>query len=108
MGESHQLRAPGDFNTGHENLTCNECHESADGTIRQQIQSNISYLLGNRETLAVFNLQSPDNKDCLACHNREDDKHPVYRFNEPRFIEARKAIQPQKCVSCHLEHTGVH
>jgi nitrate/TMAO reductase-like tetraheme cytochrome c subunit len=57
--------------------------------------------------VASFNFKFPDNKDCLACHEREDDRHPVYRFNEPRFIEARQAIQPQFCVSCHKEHTGV-
>lgn len=107
MSDLHHMRAPGDFNTGHEKLICIECHESADGSIRQQIQANISYLLGNRTELAAFNFQVPDNKDCIACHERDDDKHPVYRFNEPRFLEARKAIQPQFCVSCHKEHTGV-
>lgn len=95
------------MNTGHEKLACKECHQSADGSIRQQIQANLGYLLGQRSTLAVFNYESPDNNDCLACHNRDNDKHPVYRFNEPRFLEARKEIQPQFCVSCHTEHTGV-
>lgn len=103
----HDLRAPGAFNTGHENLKCEECHEPSDGSIRQQIQANLSYLLNNRSEVAAFNFTFPDNKDCLACHEREDDKHPVYRFNEPRFLEARKAFQPQYCVSCHKEHNGV-
>jgi len=107
LADLHHLRAPGEFNTGHEKLECKECHESADGSVRQQIQANMSYLFGQRTTLAAFNFAFPDNKDCLACHEREDDKHPVYRFNEPRFLEARKAIQPQYCVSCHKEHTGV-
>jgi nitrate/TMAO reductase-like tetraheme cytochrome c subunit len=103
----HTLRTPGPANTGHENLACNECHESAEGSIRQQIQANVSYLFGQRTTVASFNFKFPDNKDCLACHEREDDRHTVYRFNEPRFIDVRKAIQPQFCVSCHKEHTGV-
>jgi hypothetical protein len=107
MTNLHHLRAPGDFNTGHKNLACIECHESADGSIRQQIQANLSYLLGQNKKLTAFNFSPPNNKDCLACHEREDDKHPVYRFNEPRFLEARNAIQPQYCVSCHKEHTGV-
>lgn len=103
----HHLRAPGEFNTGHEGLACIECHESADGTLRQQIQANISYLFGQRSQVAGFNFRVPNNKDCLACHEREDDSHPVYRFNEPRFLEAREAIKPQYCVSCHQEHKGV-
>lgn len=107
LTDLHYLRAPDAFNTGHEGLACNECHELAKGSIRQQVQANISYLLGKRSSVTAFNFQFPDNKDCLACHDRADDKHPVYRFNEPRFLEARKAIQPQHCVSCHKEHTGV-
>lgn len=95
------------MNTGHEKLACEECHEPADGSIRQQIQANLGYLLGQRSTIATFNFESPDNTDCLACHNRNNDKHPVYRFNEPRFLQARNEIQPQYCVSCHTEHTGV-
>jgi hypothetical protein len=107
LADLHHLRAPGDFNKGHEELACQECHQSADGSIRQQIQANLAYLIGNRDNLTAFNFEVPDNKDCLDCHKSEDDIHPVYRFNEPRFLEARKAIQPQYCVSCHKEHTGV-
>lgn len=103
----HHLRTPGEFNTGHENLACNECHQTADGSIRQQVQANLSYLLGSRDKTTAFNFENPDNKDCLDCHERDNDNHPVYRFNEPRFLEAREAIQPQYCVSCHKEHTGV-
>jgi len=35
-----------------------------------------------------------------------DDRHPVYRFLEPRFADARAALAPQACTSCHAEHTG--
>lgn len=30
----------------------------------------------------------------------------VFRFVEPRFAEARAKLQPQFCLSCHLEHRG--
>lgn len=103
----HFLRMPGALHNGHETLACNECHEQAEGSFRQQIQANIRYLIGQRSTLASFNFVVPDNNDCLACHQREDDRHPVYRFNEPRFSEARKAVQAQFCVSCHQQHQGV-
>lgn len=107
LADFHHLRAPGDYNTGHENLECVECHEETDGSIRQQIQANLAYLIGNRPEFATFNFTVPDNNDCLACHDRENDNHPIYRFNEPRFLEAREAIQPQLCHSCHIEHSGV-
>lgn len=107
LTDFHHLRTPGPFNAGHEKLACEECHESATGSMRQQIQANLAYLAGQRSTVAAFNFEFPDNRDCLACHAREDDHHPVYRFNEPRFKEARKALKPQYCVSCHKEHTGV-
>ena len=31
---------------------------------------------------------------------------PYFDFFEPRFAEAREKIQPQFCLSCHLEHSG--
>jgi hypothetical protein len=103
----YHLRAPGQNNTGHETLGCIECHEKHEGTTRQQIQANIAYLTGQRDTVVTFNYEAPDTNDCLACHERDNDNHPIYRFNEPRFSEARKAIQPQLCNSCHTEHSGV-
>ena len=107
LPETHSLRAPGDFNTGHEDMPCMECHEEAPGSARQQIQANLQYLFGSRNDYVTFNFHTPDNKDCLACHERENDTHNVYRFNEPRFLKVRKIIQPQRCVSCHREHHGV-
>lgn len=107
LADTHDMRAPGPFNTGHESLSCDECHDSAKGSMRQQVQANLAYVFSQRTSMTAFNFQVPDNKDCLACHAREDDKHPVYRFNEPRFSQVRQAIQPQYCYSCHQEHTGV-
>ena len=93
-------------NTGHENLECTDCHTIAPGTPRQQIQTNTKAFLGFRETGVDFGHHDVTNENCLACHDRPNDNHPVYRFNEPRFVEARQAIQPQLCESCHLEHQG--
>ncbi|VAW97873.1 hypothetical protein MNBD_GAMMA23-2507 [hydrothermal vent metagenome] len=107
LSDTYQWRMPGPLNTGHEKLQCNECHELAKHGFRAQIQANIDYLFGKRTSLVSFNFESPGNKDCLSCHEREDDNHPVYRFNEPRFSDARKAIVPQYCTSCHKEHSGV-
>jgi len=103
----HSWRVEGEFNVGHENLSCNECHDKATGSIQQQIQSNIQYLISERENVTTFNFEIPDNKDCFACHERDNDRHKVHRFNEPKFKKVRDKIQPQLCVSCHLEHNGV-
>ena len=53
-----------------------------------------------------FGHQPVTNATCLECHDRPNDRHPVFRFFEPRFAEAREQIQPQYCLSCHLEHSG--
>lgn len=101
-----RLRAAGPANTGHEDLQCVQCHTPADGTARQQIQANVRHLIALREAGADFLHEPVGNADCVACHRNEDDRHPVYRFNEPRFAEARAAVAPQFCVSCHTEHEG--
>ena len=100
----HSFRMAGALHHGHETLACFECHQPAAGTLRQQVQTNVYYFLGLRTESVAFNFETPNNKDCLACHTRENDRHPVYRFNEPRFKKARHAIQPQYCQSCHQQH----
>jgi hypothetical protein len=100
-------RVSGVMNKGHEKLSCVECHEHAKGNMRQQIQSNVKYFLGFISEATPFGYITPDNKDCLSCHEREDDNHPVYRFNEPKFSKVRKVIHPEHCLSCHEEHKGV-
>jgi len=104
-GQEHLL-APGSMNPGHEELACESCHVEAQGSIRQQLQANARYLLGLRPDPVDFGRKDVDNGDCLACHRRPFDRHPVFRFNEPRFAEARKKLAPQLCFGCHSEHTG--
>lgn len=97
-------RAKGPANTGHQDLSCDSCHKAAAGTIRQQIQANVKYWLGVAERPGDLGYKAVDNAACLVCHERPNDRHPVFRFFEPRFAEARDAIAPQHCTSCHLEH----
>ena len=87
-------------------LDCTGCHRPAPGSVRQQIQAGTRFLLGLRETPVDFGFRAVENGDCQACHERPFDRHPVYRFNEPRFADARKEIAPQRCASCHREHSG--
>ncbi|PKM37694.1 MAG: hypothetical protein CVV06_04420 [Gammaproteobacteria bacterium HGW-Gammaproteobacteria-10] len=79
---------------------------SSTGSPCQQIQANIRFVLGRRETTAAFIHSAVGNEQCLRCHERPNDRHPVYRFLEPRFAKAREKISPQSCVSCHNEHRG--
>ena len=104
-GQEH-LHASGPMNTGHEELSCAACHKEARGSIRQQLQANVKYLLGLRETATDFARRAVTNNECWSCHERPNDRHPVFRFFEPRFAEARDNLQPQHCNSCHLEHQG--
>ncbi len=96
----------GPMNAGHENILCDDCHQKAPGTIRQQLQARVGYLLKARKTDVVFGHLPVSNQDCLVCHERPNDPHPVYRFIEPRFAETRKKIQAQYCATCHQEHRG--
>lgn len=102
-----RFHALGPVNTGHANLACQDCHLLAPGTARQQIQANLRYWLGMRTHPVAFQHQPVTNGQCLACHERPKDNHPTHRFNEPRFAEARSAIHPELCASCHREHQGV-
>lgn len=101
------LHARGPMNSGHDDIACEYCHLPAPGTLRQQLQANARYLLGMRRTVADFGLQQAGNRECLGCHDFPEERHPVFRFVEPRFQKARDALHPESCVSCHKEHRGV-
>jgi hypothetical protein len=75
--------------------------------VRQQLQANARFVIGLRETPADFGNTDVTNQDCIACHERPFDRHPVFRFNEPRFEQARANLAPHQCQSCHREHSGV-
>ena len=102
-----RMHAPGVMNTGHEKLECEDCHLPTAGTIRQKLQANVRYLLGERKTYVPIGHMPVANGYCLECHERRNERHPVFRFFEPRFKKARAQIGAQYCVSCHREHSGV-
>lgn len=106
LPENNWMLSAGPMNSGHEDLKCAECHQDAPGTIRQQLQANAKYLIGMRKNSADIKTLPVLNNDCIACHRRPKDNHPVFRFFEPRFKKARQKLQPQYCNSCHKEHTG--
>jgi len=97
----------GPANTGHEGLKCNDCHVVASGSIRQQIQGKIHFLVGLRSDDVSFGHLDVKNQTCATCHERAVDAHPVSRFAEEQFFNARKAFSAHTCVGCHEEHEGV-
>lgn len=104
-GNEH-LSAAGPMNPGHDGLACESCHRPAPGTLRQQLQANARFAVGMRDAPVDFGERRVENADCTSCHDRPFDRHPVSRFVEPRFAEARAALTVQRCEGCHKEHTG--
>lgn len=107
LPSNEDLVSLGPMNTGHENLKCMDCHVKAPGTTLQQIEANFLHLIGQRNNQVEFGHLDVDTKKCQACHDRPNDRHPVHRFTEPRFNDARKQIAVTECETCHLEHKGL-
>lgn len=107
LPSNEEMLSLGPMNTGHEDLSCQSCHTPAKGNAFQQVQANIMYALNMRKTEADFGTENVDTKKCLECHDRANDRHPLHRFKEPRFAEARKNLNITACEGCHLEHNGV-
>ena len=107
MPQAARFQAKGPANTGHAVLACTDCHKEAPGSVRQQLQAKVQYWLGRRDSDAAFGHERVGNEQCASCHGREQDSHPVHRFLEPRFAQARAALGVDTCVGCHREHSGV-
>ena len=103
-----QFKMKGTYNTGHENLKCEDCHFEAEGNLRQQVQHNVKTFLKVHEHKTYIDMghKRVDNTACLSCHQRPNDRHPVSRFKEIRFAEQRKELGIHECRACHSEHTG--
>ena len=95
------------MNVGHEGFDCHECHKPAPGNRAQQLSANVYQWLGLRASSLAFGSQDVASGSCLDCHERPNDRHPISRFLEPRFAEARRELGVQACMGCHLEHRGV-
>lgn len=100
------LHTPGPLIEAHAKVSCESCHRSAPGTLRQQLSANARWLAGLRDAPAEIGAEPVDNSACRACHDRPDDRHPVFRFLEPRFASARATLQAHQCRGCHVEHSG--
>lgn len=103
---AEQMHAPGPMNTQHGGLSCESCHRAAPGTVRQQLQNVANHWVGLETAAVDVGFRAVTNDECLACHDRPDDRHPVFRFLEPRFAEVRALLHPELCSSCHREHSG--
>ena len=103
-GTADHWFAHGPIQQGHADVACRDCHQPSPGTTRQQIQAKLHHALGLRAEAADFGRASVSSAQCLECHQRPNERHPIYRFREPRFIEAVKAVQADDCLGCHSEH----
>jgi predicted CXXCH cytochrome family protein len=93
-------------NPGHERIACEDCHQAAPGSTRQQLQARLRYWLGWRQSDVDIGMRAVDNATCVGCHDNPDDRHPPHRFLEPRFAQVRLDLAPERCISCHREHSG--
>ena len=101
------FRAAGPLNTGHESLSCQDCHHPAPGSVRQQLGHNARTLLGlHPHDWVAVGYGEVNHNACLNCHDRPNDRHPVSRFLELRFAKQRATLGPHECNNCHGEHHG--
>lgn len=96
--------AIGPMTPGHEAFSCTDCHQPSPGTLRQQLQANMSYLLGQRAQPADFGHQPVTTAACESCHSMQGAAHAPFMFLEPRYQSVRDALGPHECVNCHVEH----
>lgn len=91
---------------GHETLACTKCHATAPGTMRQQVQANVLHWAGLRASGASFGHEPVSPESCRGCHARDNDRHPSFRFREPRFQTVNRTLDARNCLSCHAEHAA--
>ena len=106
LESSEEYISLGPMNSGHAEVSCIACHADAKGNLMQQVQSNLEHAAGARNTGVDFGTQDVTVNNCLSCHDRPNDRHPTYRFSEPRFKDAIEVINTTTCITCHTEHKG--
>lgn len=106
LKSNEEYRSIGPMNAGHEEFSCNTCHSDAEGNLWQQVQTNMQYGMGLRENGTDFGTIDVETQKCLACHDRDNDRHPTHRFLEPKFRKAVAKIDATNCNTCHSEHHG--
>ena len=106
LDSSEEYISLGPMNSGHAEVSCVACHADAKGNLMQQLQSNIEHTVGMRSTSVDFGTKDVTVDNCLSCHDRPNDRHPTYRFSEPRFKDVIQVIDATTCITCHTEHKG--
>jgi len=106
-GQGQRVLAHGPLLEKHDGLACSTCHLPALGSTRQQIQAELRHMVGLRQTPVDFGYQPVRSDQCLHCHARANERHPIYQFQEPRFRQALTEVAATSCLGCHSEHGDV-
>ena len=82
-GDDGQVLAKGPANPRHGALECSDCHDSAPGTVRQQVQAAVAFGLGLRETARPCErLRAPpppsEITDGAEIRNKSIPNHHIY------------------------------
>ncbi len=86
------------MNTGHEEIGCHDCHIPVEGTAAQQVSSNVYHWLGFRKSAIGFGSEDVESESCLDCREQPEDRHPISRFQEPRFPKPGGTSRPTSAL----------
>ena len=103
---TEQFLSPGGDNEMHEGMACDQCHETAEGTIRQQVQANVYHWLGSRQHGADFLTQPVESADCEACHPMKENFHPQQKLRKSKYYELDTMLGIRECSGCHDHHSS--
>ncbi len=106
--QQEQFLSPGGDREMHEGMRCDQCHESAPGTIRQQVQANLQHWLGFRNNGASFITEAVDSVDCQDCHEMPNNRHPYHRFAHSEYFDLRAILGQHECSGCHDHHSSAN
>ncbi len=103
-----QFLSPGGDHEMHEEMACDQCHQPAAGSVRQQVQANVHHWLGFRNEGASFVTDPVESDDCLACHKMPKNLHPQHRFVHSEYFDLRETLGLHQCMGCHDHHSAVN
>jgi len=106
--QQEQFLSPGGDREMHEGMACHQCHQTAPGSVRQQVQANVHHWLGLRESGAAFITEPVDSNDCQDCHEMPNNRHPEHRMVHSEYFDLRENLSQHECSGCHDHHSSIN